>query len=80
MADKIADFLAGMADDPSKREAFKKNPDAQLAQSGLSQEQRRLLKSGDHDRIRKAIEEESGPDAIAVMFESLPEPPPPPDA
>jgi hypothetical protein len=78
MADKIADFLAGMADDPSKVEAFKKNPDAQLAQSGLSKEQRRLLKSGDHEQIRSAITAESGPDAIAVMFETLPPPPPPP--
>ena len=78
MADKIADFLADMAKDPSLAD-FKKNPDAHLARSGLSKEQRSVLKTGDKDKIGKMIDEESGSSARAVMFETTPEPPPPPE-
>ena len=78
MASKISDFLADVGSDASRREAFKKSPDAELDQSNLTSEQRDIVKSGDVGRIRKAIQEESGSEAIAVMFETLPEPIKPP--
>jgi Aromatic-ring-opening dioxygenase LigAB, LigA subunit len=74
MAGKIADFLAEVNADPARREAFQTNPDAELDKADLTPEQRDILKSGDQDRIRSAVKQESGSDAMGVMFESVTDP------
>ena len=52
----LTDFLLNLAEDPRQAEAFKANPRQVLEESGLSEEDQKILLSGDPQAIRAAID------------------------
>lgn len=69
MSAALTDFLLELAQDPEKAEAFKKDPDKVMAEAGLSEEDQKLLRSGDPQAIREAIDEERlGDSYVTVIF------------
>ena len=55
MSRKIADYMAKLADDPKAREAHRKDPHKAMRKHGLNHEEREIVASGDHERIRDAV-------------------------
>lgn len=70
MADKIADAMAAISEDPARLKAYRRNKDAELARFDLTQEQRNIIKKEDAAEIRAAIKQESGPGAVVVLWET----------
>ena len=55
MSRKIADYMAKLADDPKARGAHRKDPHAAMKHHGLNDDEREIVASGDHERIRGAV-------------------------
>jgi hypothetical protein len=51
----LANYLMELAENPAKVKALRNNPDAELDASGLSDEEKDVVKSGDPARIRSAF-------------------------
>jgi hypothetical protein len=56
MAEEMANFLYRVSSDPSLLQRFKVNPDAILDATGMSEEDKAIVKSGDARRIEAALE------------------------
>jgi hypothetical protein len=59
MSERVTDFLIMLSKDPVKLDAFLDDPEPVLEESGLTREERELLLSGDTERIRAYIGENS---------------------
>jgi hypothetical protein len=55
MADEMADFLYLVSCDPGLLRRLEANPDAVLDATGMSEQDKAILKSGDESRIRAAL-------------------------
>lgn len=81
MSERVAEFLIMLSKDPVKLDAFLDDPRPLLQGSGLTGEERELLLSGDPERIRAYIGENSAFTAGASTTSQTsfrPHPPPPP--
>jgi hypothetical protein len=54
----IGQFLTELSDDPDRLEAYFEDPAAVVLDSGLSEEDQKLILSGDMNRIGTALSEE----------------------
>jgi hypothetical protein len=57
MSTRIRDYMAHLAEDDQARERHRRDPQAAMADHGLDDEEREIVASGDHDRIRGAVRE-----------------------
>jgi hypothetical protein len=64
---ELSDFLMGLAEDPGKAAALKKDPHAVLEEAGLADKDKELLLSGDPVAIHSAIVEELYPGGSGPM-------------
>jgi hypothetical protein len=55
MSRKIADYLAELASDPKAREAHRQDPQEAMRKYSLNDEEREIIASEDHERIREAV-------------------------
>jgi hypothetical protein len=53
-------YVVQLHNDPAELQRFKDDPDACIADAGLSQEQGDALKSGDQDAIQAQLDAEAG--------------------
>jgi hypothetical protein len=67
MPSKIAEFLTEMSKDPSMREAFEMDPDAAMADWGLSDKEKAALKSGDERAIRDCFDDDDPPGVVIIL-------------
>lgn len=63
---QLADYLLELAADPDRCARFKADPEAELLQAQLSDEEKAALASRDPQRISNALAEAS-PDSAAVL-------------
>jgi Aromatic-ring-opening dioxygenase LigAB, LigA subunit len=54
----IGEFLTELADDPELLGRYREDPEAVLAESGLTEEQQEIVRSNDLARIRDAVRAE----------------------
>lgn len=55
MSERITRFLADLSKDPQKVEELWENPEAFLTGAELTEEEKELVRSGDAERLRKAM-------------------------
>ena len=67
MPKKAADFVISLSKDPQKRAAFKQDPDGTMSAAGLSEEDKKVIKSGDPQKIREHLGDD-GPPGCMVMI------------
>jgi hypothetical protein len=62
-------FLVALSESPSLQEQLKKDPDAVLAEHGLSDEESSLVKSGDLDGMRRYLGDVSAGIMVRVDYD-----------
>lgn len=67
MSKKAAEFVTKLSQDPTKREAFKADPEATMDEHGLSDEDKAVLRTGDPDTIREYLGDDGPPGCFAVF-------------
>ena len=55
MSTAISDYMAHLAESEEAREQHRADPDAAMSKHNLSDEERAVVKSGDHEQIRAAV-------------------------
>ena len=78
MSERLTRFLIDLSKDPDRMEEFSRDPDLVLAGYDLTEEEKRIAKSGDRERIRLHIGESLPRYAQQSMWAPKPPPPPPP--
>lgn len=79
MSDHMARFLIALSQDPAGMEEFLKDPDLVLARTGLSPEEKEIVKSGDAARISRSLGLETAKGALyTATVSSQIKPPSPP--
>ncbi len=69
MSAALTDFLLELVQNPEKAEAFRKDPNKVMAEAGLSEEDQKLLRSGDPQAIRAAIDKDRlGDSYITIIY------------
>ncbi len=63
----VADLITKLSSDPSFRSRFRADPDGVMDQEGLSAEDKQVLKSGDPDKIRGHLGDDSPPGCF-ILF------------
>ena len=66
----LLQYLADLAKDPVAQEAFKKDPEAAIASSGLSEQDQQVLRSRNNAMIQAAV----GKQAVDAMIYATPAP------
>jgi hypothetical protein len=66
MSKKAAHFISKLSKDSKKAEHFRKDPDAAMAGEDLSDEDRKVLRTKDNDKIRKHLGDDAPPGCIMV--------------
>lgn len=56
---RILDFLVSVAEDPEKQALLREDRERLIEESGLNERQKKILRSGDLERIRYAVEYEA---------------------
>jgi hypothetical protein len=70
MSKAISDYMAHLAGSEEARQKHREDPDAAMSEHNLSDDERELVKSGDHDQIRARVRE-SDPglaDTMAIIL------------
>lgn len=69
MSTSLTDFLLDLAQDPKKADAFREDPRKVMAEAGLSKEDQELLRRGDPQAIKEAIDtEKTGGEYLTIVF------------
>ena len=63
---KTADFVTALSQDPKLKEEWKRDPDGTMDKAGLSEEGKAALKSGDADKVREYLGEDSPPGCLLI--------------
>jgi len=64
---KVADFLEKVSSDEAFEAKFDKNPKKVMDEFGLSEDQQDLIRTGTAKKIRDAVKDELGKDALVLM-------------
>ena len=64
---KVADFLEKVSSDEAFEEKFDKNPKKVMDEFGLNEQQQDLIRNGTAKKIRDAVKDELGKDALVFM-------------
>ena len=64
---KVADFLEKVSSDEAFEAKFDKNPKKVMDEFGLSKQQQDLIRTGTAKKIRDAVKDELGKDALVLM-------------
>ena len=67
MSKAAADLITKLSTDPDFRSRFRANPDAVMDEEGLSEEDKKALKSGDPDAIRSHLGDDAPPGCF-ILF------------
>jgi hypothetical protein len=67
MSKKAAELISKLSTDASFRERFRANPDSVMDAEGLSAEDKEVLKSGDPDKIRQHLGDDSPPGCFLIF-------------
>jgi hypothetical protein len=80
----LKDFLISLMNDPTRLVAFRENPDAILAGTGLSADEKKALRDGDHKAIQDLLAQGGLPKPLPPITlrptpnpDTPPKPPPP---
>ena len=64
---KVADFLEKVSSDEAFEAKFDKNPKKVMDEFGLTEKQQELIRTGTAKKIRDAVKDELGKDALVLM-------------
>lgn len=67
MAHPLADFLSKLSQDPQTVADFKNDPDSVMDEHGLSDHDKEVVNSGDADKVREHLGDDSPPGCFAVF-------------
>ncbi len=70
MSKAISDYMAHLAENEDARQKHREDPDAAMSEHNLSEEEREIVKSGDHEQIRARVRQ-SNPglaDTMAIIL------------
>ena len=67
-ADNALDYVVSVSQNPEMEQAHKEDPDAAMEKAGLSDEDKEVLKSGDLERIRNHLGDESPPGCLLLFL------------
>ncbi len=67
MAKALSDFLTKISQDPQEISDFKENPDGVMDDHGLSDQEKEIVKSGDADKVREHLGDDTPPGCIAIF-------------
>ncbi len=67
MSKKALEYVVSVSEDPEKAQAHKDDPDAAMDAAGLSDEDKDILKSGDLERIRDHLGDDSPPGCLLIL-------------
>ena len=65
-AHKTAQFIAELTTAKEKLDAFHQDPDAAIEAAGIAHEHREALKSGDADKIKEHLGDNSPPGCLVI--------------
>jgi len=68
MSKKALDYVVKVSEDPAMQQAHKADPDAAMDAHGLSDEDKEVLKSGDLQKIRAHLGDDSPPGCLILLF------------
>lgn len=68
MSQKALDYVVKVSESPEMQEAHKADPDAAMDAHGLSGEDKEILKSGDLQKIRAHLGDDSPPGCLILLF------------
>lgn len=64
MSKKALDYVVSVSENPDKADAHKADPDAAMDSHGLSKEDKDIIKSGDVEKIRNHLGDDSPPGCL----------------
>jgi hypothetical protein len=64
MSKKAAHFIGKLSRDPKKAEHFKRDPDGAMAGEDLDEEDKKVLRTKDNDKIRKHLGDDAPPGCV----------------
>ena len=68
MSRKALDYVISVSENPELARAHQDDPDAAMDKAGLSEEDKEILKSGDLERIRNHLGDESPPGCLLLLL------------
>jgi hypothetical protein len=66
MSKKAAAFVAKLSKDPKKAEHFKKDPDAAMKGEDLGEDDKKVLRTKDTEKIRKHLGDNAPPGCVMI--------------
>jgi hypothetical protein len=67
MSKNALKYVVSVSEDPALADSHKSDPDAAMDAAGLSDEDKDVLKSGDLERIRKHLGDDSPPGCLLLL-------------
>lgn len=68
MSKEAAEYIRKLSEDPSLREAHKDDPEGSMAKAGLSEEDKKVIQSGDEGKIRAHMGDHSPPGCMVMVL------------
>jgi hypothetical protein len=68
MSKKALDYVVAVSENPDMADAHVADPDAAMDAHGLSDEDKEVLKSGDLQKIRAHLGDDSPPGCLILIF------------
>ena len=68
MSKKALDYVVKVSESPEMQEAHMKDPDAAMDKHGLSDQDKEILKSGDLEKIRAHLGDDSPPGCLILII------------
>ena len=63
-----AAFISKLSTDPAYRDRYRKDPDGVMKEAGLTDQDKAVLKSGDPDKIRQHLGDDSPPGCFLLFL------------
>ena len=68
MSKEAAKYIEKLSEDPSLRDAHKADPEASMTKAGLSDEDKAVIRSGDEEKIRAHMGDDSPPGCMVMVL------------
>ena len=67
MSKKAAEYVKKLSEDPSLRQAHKDDPEAAMTKAGLSDKDKKVIKTEDETKIREYLGDSSPPGCMVMV-------------
>ena len=64
---QVAAFIGKLSTDPNFRDQYKADAEGVMAQEGLSEEDKQVLRTGDADQIRTYMGDDAAPGCLVLI-------------